>query len=440
MSNPRLKLRTTSDGLSAFLAVAAGSALEASELSAELQARGIISGIIAETYERLAMGLLEPTFQCDEELLAVGYDAHPGTDAWFESAFTAGLQAGHLREDGSIDYHDRELLKPVTSGDVLGIVHPALSGVAGQRVDGSPIAVSPPRPLSLQLLSGVTVCDDLLIRATRAGVILYVAGQYLDVVNRHLHQGHVDMHSGNLNMQGSLVVKGDVLHSFSVSATGDIEILGNVDGATVQAGGNLRIRGGVRGSEGGAVCAEGDLTLHHAEAAELHAGGAIRLQESVNSRLEAVEIHSGGRIRGGSALSERRIIIKEAGAINGIDTRLTAGEPLESPLAAAQRCITTAKAQRLSERVRGRSNDRNKSGKAGRAKAELGAAEVQRLAERAKRRESLLESASIQVTLAHPGVSIRIGNAQLTIDSAVRATRYSLDRETAVLRVEKTSA
>jgi hypothetical protein len=330
-------------------------------------------------------------------------------------------------------------LKPVCQGDVVGIVHPPLPGSAGQKVDGTPIPVAAPRPLSLELHSGVEFDADLSVRATRDGVILYKSGQSLDVVDHHQHQGPVDLHSGNLHMQGSLVVKGDVLRPFAVSATGDVEILGNVDSATVQAGGSLRVRGGVRGGEGGAVCANSEVSLHHAESADIHAGGTLRLQESVNSVLQAGEIHVGSRVRGGSAVAERRIVVKEAGAPNGVDTKLTAGEPLESPLDAAQRSIATAKAARLSERVRGRSSDRAKGGKAGRAKAELAAAEVQRLRARAMRRETLLEAASVQVTLAHPGVSIHIGDARLTLDEPARSTRYSLDREMAALRLEKTS-
>jgi uncharacterized protein (DUF342 family) len=434
---PRLSIRIASEGLTAFLSVAAGPPMLGSELDAEIESSGIKTGILADTRARIAMALGAPDFACPEALLATGLASQPGCDAWLELAFVEGLQPGHLREDGSFDYHDRELLKPVCQGDVLGAVHPAVPGIAGQRVDGTSISVAPARDLSLQLLSGVELGADLVVRAARDGVILYKAGQSLDVVERHVHQGPVDLHSGNLHMQGSLTVKGDVLRPFSAVATGDVEILGNVDSGTVHAGGCLRIRGGVRGGDGGAVGAEGDLTLHHAESAELHSGGQLRVQESVNSRLVAAQIHASGRVRGGSAVAETRIVMKEAGAANGVDTRLAAGEPLELPLAEARRLIATSRVARQSERTRGRSDERGKGGKAGRARAELDASEVQRLALRAKRRDSLLESACIELGIAHPGVSIRIGDAHTTLDESTKSTRFYLDRESTTLRIEK---
>ncbi|MGC4064941.1 MAG: hypothetical protein QM784_09925 [Polyangiaceae bacterium] len=132
------------------------------------------------------------------------------------------------------------------------------------------------------------------------------------------------------------------------------------------------------------------------------------------------------------------ILVKEAGAPSGVDTWLMAGEPLELPIYEAQRAIATMRSERLSMRARGGAGDRAKGGKVGRARAELDAAAVQRLAERARRREALIEVASIQIVIGHPGVGVRIGNAQLTLDEPTRAVRISLDPATATLRVEKT--
>jgi uncharacterized protein (DUF342 family) len=438
-SNPRLTIRAASDGLSAFLCVAAGSPIAKSDFDIDLRNHGIQTGIIQENYTHIAEALADLDFACDEVMIASGIMPQPGQDARLELGFAEGIQAGHVREDGSVDYHDRDLLKPICCGDVLGVVHPATPGTAGQRVDGTAIPAPPVHELAVEFRSGVELDAELLLRATRDGVILYKAGQLLDVVDHHVHQGPVDIHSGNLRMQGSLAVKGDVKHPFSVVATGDIEIYGNVDSASVRAGGRLHVRGGVHGGEGSAVCAEGDMTLYHAEAVELHCGGQLRVQEAVNGELHAVQIHASGRLRGGSATAESQIAVKEVGAAHGIDTRLIAGEPLLLPVAEAQRVINALKAERMAQRAGGRSNDRGKGGKVGRVRAELDTAEVQRLAERARRREKLLDAAFIQIGVAHPGVSVRIGHAHVTLDTLTKSTRYTFDRESSSLRIEKAS-
>jgi hypothetical protein len=238
-------------------------------------------------------------------------------------------------------------------------------------------------------------------------------------------------------MQGSLVVKGDVTRPFAVAATGDIEIFGNVDSASVFAGGNLRVQGGIRGGDGGSVCSEGDMRLHHVETADLCCGGQMQVQEAINSQLVAREIRSERRLRGGSATAETRIFANEVGAPNGIATRLVAGEPLELPIVEAKRAIAAAKTERAALRRGGRNDDRSKSGKAGRARATLTADELQRAAEHARRKEALLDSASVQVTLAHPGVEISIGDAHVTLDAPARATRYSFDRDAGRLRCDR---
>lgn len=437
MTSPRLSYSIAGDGLSAHVSVIAGEPVQSADFDASIASAGIVAGIISATYDRLVAGLREPNFLCQAELLAQGVAPGQTRDQELELTFHVGPQAGRVREDGSLDYHDHELLKSVKKGDMLGRLHPPVLGGDGQRVDGTVVPAIKPRVITLQLLSGVELDAEMSIRASRDGVVLYRPGATLDVVDRHVHQGSVDRHSGNLNMQGSLAIRGDILRPFSVAATGDVEVHGNVDSASIRAGGQVHVSGGIRGGDGGAICAEGDMTLHHAEAAELHSGGRIQLREAINSRATAAELNATGRWRGGSVVAERRIIIQEAGAPNGIETRLAVGEPLELPVSEAQRLIATVKAERAAARLGGRSDDRSKGGKAGRLRTDLDSQEIRRLAERAKRREQLLASAHIEITLAHPGVKIRIGDAQVILDEPVRSARYSLDGEHLTIRSEK---
>jgi hypothetical protein len=91
----------------------------------------------------------------------------------------------------------------------------------------------------------------------------------------------------------------------------------------------------------------------------------------------------------------------------------------------------------MAERAGGRTSDRCKGGKVGRVKAELDAEQVQRLAERARRREALVKTASVQVGLAHPGVGVYLGPAHVILNEAARSSRYTFDEDTSAIRVEK---
>jgi uncharacterized protein (DUF342 family) len=435
----RLTICVAEDGLSATLTVAPGPTITATELEAAILNSGIVIGVIESTKASVLEAAQDPNFACAGETLARGRAPQPGSDARFEPAFSEGLQAGHVRDDGSLDLHDRELLKPVHTGDTLGTIYAAKPGCDGERVDGGTIPVAKSRPLTLSLKSGVTVDSDGLVRAARDGVILYKSGQVLDVVEHHEHRGPVDMRSGDLNMQGSLVVRGDVTHPFAVAATGDLEIVGSVDSASVLAGGELRVRGGMRGDDGGTICAGGNMRLHHVESAELYCGAQLTLQEAVNCQLTAREVRVERRMRGGSATAETQVTVNEAGAASGVTTRLVAGEPLELPVEEARRAIAAAKSERAALRRGGRNDTRPKGGKLSRTRAALSADELKRATERAKQRQALLDIASITVTLAHEGVELAIGEAHITLDQPVRKVRYSFDRELCRLRCDRTT-
>ena len=51
----------------------------------------------------------------------------------------------------------------------------------------------------------------------------------------------VDASTGDIDYDGSVVIKGNVLAGFSVKAAGDISVSGIVEGATLISGGNITL-------------------------------------------------------------------------------------------------------------------------------------------------------------------------------------------------------
>jgi uncharacterized protein (DUF342 family) len=60
----------------------------------------------------------------------------------------------------------------------------------------------------------------------------------------------VNMASGNVSFDGSVVVRGDVAAGMTVKVTGDIQIGGTADPCRLEAGGNIVIKGGALGGVG----------------------------------------------------------------------------------------------------------------------------------------------------------------------------------------------
>lgn len=247
-SASRIVFRLANDGLVACVDVKPGPPLSESELRSALQAAGIRAGLDDAAIARLASSLADATFAVSAEVVARGTSAEEGEDGYFAPHFREGIQPGHVREDGTLDFHDRELLKPVEKGALLGRIWPARAGVPGRQVDGNVIAARVTHEASLVLGPGAERDAEGVVRAARAGVLDSKPGVSLDVVDHHLHEGPVDLRSGHLHMQGSLVVQGDVTRGFGVHASGDIEIRGNVEAGSVIAGGSVRVQHGVRSS------------------------------------------------------------------------------------------------------------------------------------------------------------------------------------------------
>jgi len=435
----RIHIEVLDEGQTARLEITEGPSVSEPELRSALEAARVRLPLCPEVLTEVLRVLAEPAATLSGICVARGRPPLPSRDASLECAASFALLPGSIREDGSFDYYERELLKPVERGTVIARLLPEQPGVPGLRVDGTEIPVRPARPLRERLLPGVRLEADGTIVAARNGVILFKPGVALDVVDHHVHRGSVDLRSGHLTMDGSLVVEGDVLHPLRVVATGDLFVRGNVENASITAGGQVVVRGGVRGSDGGQVTAEGSAQITRAESARIHSQGALEIKESLASDLAAHEIDVKGRMRGGRAQAETSVVVREAGAPHGTQTLLLAGEPLDNPITDAERLIQAQKTGRRLGITKTRCVESQKSsGKVVRRELSLKDTEIEQLLAREQRRESLAGSATIEVGHAHPGVTLRIGHAEVMLGAPVHSARFRLDPERKTLVQEKT--
>ncbi len=429
----------------AIAGIQAGEPAGAAEVETALAGAGVSFGVDAPACRALGEALADPQF-CDPHVeLAFGRRAQPGTPGSFEPAFHVGIQAGMLRADGSMDFWDRELLKPVAERAVLGRLFAPVSGTQGQRVDGGIVHIDAAREARLRLGPGVEADAEGYVRAKQGGIVLYAPEKSLDVVDHLVHRGDVDLHSGHLVMEGTLAVQGDVQRLFSVRASEDVEIRGSVEGGSVYAGGDVRIKNGVFGGDTGMVCAEGNLWARHAESARIICGGLLQLESAVNCHLSAEEIKVTRALRGGRTEAERSVVAHEAGSPHGgLGTVLSAAVPLERPVLEARHALGMARTMPLANRHgrgAGRSDgDRVNSGKWARTNVGRQRGEYEQKLQHAARREALIGRARVEITgMCHAGVIVEIGTMRLVLDQDQRGVQFSFDPDTRELRMERAS-
>jgi len=137
--------------------------------------------------------------------------------------------------------------------------------------------------------------------------------------------GDVGLATGAIHHAGDLHIHGNVRKGMTVRASGYVHILGDVETAFVDAGGNVTIDGGLLGT---VRSAWGRITCRFAQGAQIDAArGNARVQESsMHSTLHAGgEITIGGILLGGTCYGEQGVEAHTAGSLAGVATTIMAG-------------------------------------------------------------------------------------------------------------------
>lgn len=436
MDEARIRVTIAADGLSATVRVVPGAAAAVTSLDQALADAGISFGVEQELRAQLGNQLADERFAVEEAVIARGRAAQPSEDGYFAPAFHMGIEPGHVRPDGTMDFLDRELLKPVQAGQAVGQLHPERPGAPGRRVDGSELQVAPARACKLTLGPGVSLQSDGRVLALRAGVLRSSGPRAIDVVQQHVHSGDVDLRSGHLDMEGSLVVRGSVERLFRATATGDVEVQGGVEYGSVHAGGSVRVGGVVRGGDTGMLSAGGDVSARRGEYALIMCTGLVKMESALHCELAAHTIQVTGSVRGGRARAEHGLNVGDAGAAQGTDTLLCAGVPLEHDALEAKRAVQAAKDQRSLHK--GGREERGKGGKAGRLAAALASAELERKIAHAERCAALVAEAYVEINgTAQPGTRVQLGTATYAVDEPIKSVRFVFDPGTRGVRAER---
>lgn len=279
-----------------------GQSPTAEALRAALNDAGVGYGIDADRIAALAEA------GGGEAIVAQGRPPCRGADAMFE-ALVPDMRDRTPRTDtqGTVDFRDLGEIPQVAPGDALMRRIPATAGEEGMDVMGQPVLPDPGQdaPFAAKLHGAeISAEDPNLLLATIHGMPVRLA----DGVNveQVLTVENVDLHTGNLDFDGTIHITGEVRPGMKVIASGDVTVKGLVDGAEIEAGGDVLVGGGIIGKS--RVRAGGTLTAKFTEGSHLEAGDTIAIEDTVvqgelqaiNQVLVGTKQTRRGRIMGGS--------------------------------------------------------------------------------------------------------------------------------------------
>ncbi len=292
------------------------------DIKAALEEKEVVFGIKEDAIER-GVKSLTPF------VVAEGKQVQHGANAKIERKFDLSRKnRPKIDEYDRADYKDMGLFVLAKKGDLLAVRIPQTEGVPGKNVFGMDVAARPGRPIPVPQGKNTEVRNDNELYAT-------IDGQIVDSIRKIDIDPHLDINSsvgagtGNINFVGGVSIRGNVEPGFVVKATGDIEIGGMVNGATVE-GRNITIKGGINGQNRGVIKAAENVTAMFAENAVVEAGHDVVISDVVlHSQLRAGNMvfveEKRGMITGGSVAASEEIRCKMAGNAAAVVTKMSVG-------------------------------------------------------------------------------------------------------------------
>ena len=289
-------------------------------------------------------------------VLAQGRKPVEGKDAVLEYLFDTNKKAmPKILDDGSVDFHNIDNITHVKKGDVVARITKEVEGVPGMDVYGNTLK---PRQVAKKIFRygrDLEVSEDGLELISKISGHITLDGDRVSVSNTYTVPADVNVSTGNINYDGSVVVTGNVLSGFSINATGDVEVRGIVENAYIEAGGNIIIGRGMQGMQSGVLKAGGCIVAKFienaksVEAKESVKVGAL-IQSNVSSGQEVIVEGKNGLIIGGKVVAKKLIQAKNVGSEMSTSTTLVVGVLPELKL----------RAEELKKNITGYNEDKEK--------------------------------------------------------------------------------
>lgn len=286
-----------------------GKILTAKSILDAAKASGVKKGFSKESLLKLAQ-LAAKAERTDKvtECIAIGKEPIKGKDARIkhlvESAQERILRPKE-REDGSVDMRDLGDIICVKIGDSLAKKVPLTEGEKGFTVTATPLYPEPGEDTALVAGEGTEFSPkdkNVLISKLVGQPKIIDNGMTVDEIYQ---VKDVNVSTGHIDFQGSVIISGDVAEGMRVVATGDITIGGFVESATLIADGDITITSGIIGRKqdvensdittfkmSAQVIAKGNIYAKYCQYAQVKSGGDTRIENQLMHSLVDV----GGRL------------------------------------------------------------------------------------------------------------------------------------------------
>jgi hypothetical protein len=266
-------------------------------------------------------------------LIAQGKEPINGTDGFLQFHFDRSniKPKPKIMGDGTVNFKQLDMFRLCNRGDVLVTSVPSKEGTDGVDVYGNVVPVPKARPAAIIPRGKGTVLspDGLHLIADVSGQLLLTEGKIN--ISPHLEiAGNVDNSTGDIDFNGQVTIRGNVVSGFTVKAVGNIDVHGVCEAAKlVSAEGSIVLGNGVQGADKGELIAAQDITAKFIESCKVTAGGNVVADSIRKSTIKCdgsvTVAGKNGLLVGGSVVAGEKLVATTIGSPMGTLTDIEVG-------------------------------------------------------------------------------------------------------------------
>jgi len=291
-----------------------------------LSQNGIKAGIDKSLLQQVVINRLFDR----RHLIAKGQLPVDGTDGRFELFFKTSID-NHPKvlEDGSVDYHNIDLYEPIHQGMKIAQYIHATPGHFGYNVAGTVLPCNNGKELAPLKGTGFYLGEDNATYYSSLDGKIEYKNDTITITNVLDIPGDVDLTTGDVIFNGDVIVHGNVHMGCVIRSKKNITVMGNVEGAYLQAGGDVQLKSGMQGGGKGYVEAGGDVWGKFFELTKIRCEGNVNVNSMMNCDVFCSgDITISGRhgiIVGGTTMCQGNINATVIGNMAEVKTNVAAG-------------------------------------------------------------------------------------------------------------------
>lgn len=270
----------------------------------------IVYGIQENSVETLVNNFMNLDFP---SIIAEGDEPINGEDGYIQ--YNVAIEIEKLiADDDFVNFKQIMKIPKVEVGEKIASIIPPSDGKDGMNIFGKTVRARKGKEAQIKPGENTKLVDGN-IYSTEFGQVS-VTDKSINVVRVFEVNRSIDLSTGNIDFNGTVIINGDVPNGYTIKAKEDVQIYGLVEAANIEAGGSITIKEGVSALGKGKIKAGLDIHIGYINQGNLEAGRDIIVNNSIfHSVIVAKErvYCQSGNIIGGNLSAGKEIIGKDFG-------------------------------------------------------------------------------------------------------------------------------